>query len=87
MASLNALCSVMQQQQDPAVEALKAELANKQLEIERKSMEAEDKAARVVRMRNTLNGSLEFVFYELKLARDALRADRDHQQKRGYNQS
>ena len=42
MATLNALCSVMQQQQDPAVEALKAKLAKKQLKIERKSMEAED---------------------------------------------
>ena len=42
MATLNALCTVMQQQQYPAVEALKAKLAKKQLKIERTSMEAED---------------------------------------------
>ena len=77
MASLNALCSVMQQQQDPAVEALKAKLAKKQLEIERARMEAEDKGGQMVRMRDNLNDYLAFIQEELELAQEALRADRD----------
>ena len=78
MASLNAVCTVMQQMQDPVVEALKAELAKKQLEIERARMEAEDRAGQMAKMDEGINNYIDNVFGALEDARQQLLADRDH---------